>query len=72
MLLHCVESKFQLRFRIYIYTDEDLCNLQMPSVNKMPCTVAHVLALEACPLHDVLHSPSNIQNIMMPYTTVLF
>ena len=34
---------------------EDLCNLQMLFVNKMPCTVAHVLALEACPLHDVLY-----------------
>ena len=37
---------------------EDLFNLQMPFVNKMPCTVARVLALEACPPHDVLHSPS--------------
>ena len=35
---------------------EDLFNLQMLFVNKMPCTVAHVLVLEACPLHDVLHS----------------
>ena len=41
-----------------VYTDEDLCNLQMPFVNKMPCIVARVLALEACPLHDVLRSPS--------------